>query len=126
MCVNGIAIGPIGLELAQAMARFGSKVTVFVRGTQLLPKEDRDAAEIVHKAMMEDNVIFHFNTTYVNVTSSADDAGNKYFAPFNVVEVNVTVDGVPLCVPCDALLIATGRTPNVENMGKMLTIVAMI
>src|SRR5579863_4258807 len=37
--------GPIGCELAQAFARFGARVTIVQRSAQILPREDRDAAQ---------------------------------------------------------------------------------
>ena len=43
--------GPIGLEMAQALACFGARVTVVLRGEKLLPKEDPDAAAIVRGAL---------------------------------------------------------------------------
>ena len=44
-----IGAGPIGCELAQAFARFGSKVTIIGNHPQILPKEDREAADRVEK-----------------------------------------------------------------------------
>ncbi|MDP6730321.1 MAG: FAD-dependent oxidoreductase, partial [SAR324 cluster bacterium] len=41
--------GPIGCELAQAFRRLGSEVTILTRDRRLLPKEDRDLAELVLK-----------------------------------------------------------------------------
>ncbi len=48
-----IGAGPVGCELAQAFARFGSRVAMFQRGSQLLPREDRDAADIIKAAMIK-------------------------------------------------------------------------
>jgi len=45
-----IGAGPIGCELAQAFARFGSEVTLIGKQPQLLPREDRDAADILEKS----------------------------------------------------------------------------
>jgi len=41
--------GPIGCELAQAFRRLGSEVTILTRDPKVLPKEDRDLAELVLK-----------------------------------------------------------------------------
>ena len=51
-----IGAGPIGSELAQAMRRLGSEVTVFDILPQVLGREDRDAADIVERVMREDGV----------------------------------------------------------------------
>jgi len=62
-----LGAGPVGCELAQAFARLGSKVTLFTRSGRVLPKEDRDAALIVEKAMREDSV--DFTTEPINPSS---------------------------------------------------------
>ena len=56
-----IGAGPIGCELAQAFARFGSEVTVIERGGRILPREDADAAAVVQARMARDGVRFVFD-----------------------------------------------------------------
>ena len=51
-----IGAGPIGCELAQAFARFGADVTLLEAMRQILGREDRDAAAIVERAILEDGV----------------------------------------------------------------------
>src|SRR6202022_2458412 len=51
-----IGAGPIGCELAQAFARFGSTATLIANHGQILPREDSDAAGVVHKALQKDGV----------------------------------------------------------------------
>ena len=51
-----IGAGPIGCELAQSFARFGSQVYLIEAMHGILPKEDRDAAEIVEQQMLKDGV----------------------------------------------------------------------
>ena len=51
-----IGAGPIGCELAQAFARFGSHVTLLEVLPQILSKEDRDAAAIIQAALRRDGV----------------------------------------------------------------------
>jgi len=114
ICVIGA--GPIGLELAQAMARFGSQVTCYVRGKKILPKEDRDAAEVVYKSLVEDGVKIHFQSTIVEI-SSAGGNSSKYKAPWPKITAVVKIDGHVHFAEFDAVLVATGRRPNVLNMG---------
>lgn len=52
-----IGSGPIGLELAQSMARMGSRVTCLERGDKLMGKEDQDAVAILQKQLIEDGSI---------------------------------------------------------------------
>jgi pyruvate/2-oxoglutarate dehydrogenase complex dihydrolipoamide dehydrogenase (E3) component len=118
-----IGPGPIGCELAQAFARFGSKVHVFMRGPNILGKEDVDAAQIVRESMQEDGVTFCPSTVYTNVKLTGN-AGESLTADskddttsFQETELSVTVDGKEQTIIVDAILIAAGRRPNVQNMG---------
>ncbi len=103
-----IGTGPIGMELAQAFQRFGSDVTAFSRDSKILPKEDADAAKLVEASMVRDGVTFRFNVKYVRVEC---DGGKP---PITVV---VEIDGVEQSYVFDALLVATGRKPNVKGLG---------
>jgi pyruvate/2-oxoglutarate dehydrogenase complex dihydrolipoamide dehydrogenase (E3) component len=102
-----IGAGPIGMELAQAFQRFGAKVTVFSR-TQVLPKEDPDAARIVVAAMERDGVTFVPCKAYERIESA------KGKAPIKVVVATARGERA---FEFDALLIATGRKPTVRGLG---------
>jgi pyruvate/2-oxoglutarate dehydrogenase complex dihydrolipoamide dehydrogenase (E3) component len=103
-----IGVGPIGMDLAQAFSRFGSEVTAFSRDHKVLPKEDADAAALVHASMVRDGVRFVFGAKYLRVES----AGGQ--PPVTVV---VERDGQEEPHEFDALLVATGRKPNVTGLG---------
>jgi pyruvate/2-oxoglutarate dehydrogenase complex dihydrolipoamide dehydrogenase (E3) component len=103
-----IGAGPIGMELAQAFRRFGADVTAFSRASKILPKEDVDAAALVQASMARDGVRFAFNVTYRRVESVGGQA------PVTVV---VERDGQEESHEFDALLVATGRKPNVTGLG---------
>jgi pyruvate/2-oxoglutarate dehydrogenase complex dihydrolipoamide dehydrogenase (E3) component len=49
-----IGSGPIGLELSQSMARFGSRVTCFEMAPRLLSREDPDATNLLNAQLVED------------------------------------------------------------------------
>ncbi|MFN2355291.1 MAG: mercuric reductase [Desulfopila sp.] len=102
-----IGAGPIGLELAQAFQRFGSKVTVFSRSEQIMPKEDPEAVEIVKESMIKDGVTFALNSSYKRVEGQGDGP----------VRVILEKDGAERIFEFDALLIATGRKPSVTGLG---------
>jgi pyruvate/2-oxoglutarate dehydrogenase complex dihydrolipoamide dehydrogenase (E3) component len=103
-----IGAGPIGIEMAQAFQRLGSQVTVLSRDSKILPREDPDAARIVETALKKDGVTFAYNLTFKRVESR----GGK-------PPVTVVVDDPhgERSLEFDALLIATGRKPNVAGLG---------
>ncbi|MGD9332291.1 MAG: FAD-containing oxidoreductase [Desulfobacterales bacterium] len=103
-----IGAGPIGMELAQAFQRLGSQVTVFSRDAKILPKEDPDAAKIVENSLRHDGVTFAYNVKYKGVESR----GGK-------PPISVTVEDPDgeRTLEFDALLVATGRKPNVTGLG---------
>jgi len=103
--------GPIGMEMAQTFALFGSHVTVVDLSPKVLPREDADAAKIVADSAAEDGVHFELSITDLNFSMAGDDAPG-------VINVNFKrSDGSDFTVPCEALLVATGRTPNVHGIG---------
>jgi pyruvate/2-oxoglutarate dehydrogenase complex dihydrolipoamide dehydrogenase (E3) component len=85
-----IGAGPIGCELAQAFARFGSQVTVIGNHPQILPREDREAAARVEASLRRDGVSFALGATIRRVSPSSPSPpgfaggegwGERGFAP---------------------------------------------
>lgn len=106
-----LGAGPIGCEMAQAFARFGSKVTVIDLLPKVMGPEDDDASALVQRTLEEDGVRFLLgaNTKRVDHLKSGD-------ASACVLQVSVG-DGAPEELECDVLLVATGRIANVEGLG---------
>ena len=98
--------GPIGCEMAQCFARFGSDVTLIDRGGQVLPREDADAAHIVQDALQRDGVRLALNAGITAVTRRGAE-----FA------VSVTHEGSVVEYVGEQLLVAIGRAPNVDGLG---------
>jgi len=101
--------GPVGLELAQAFARLGSKVTIVEFMEQIMGPEDEDIADIVRKQLEAEGCLIFTGTKalsveYINsvirLTVSVSDGKEKS----NVIEA-------------DALLVAAGRKPNIDGLG---------
>jgi len=108
-----IGAGPIGCELAQAFARFGSKVTVLDLLPHALGVEDADAAIVVKKALEEDGVRFLLgaSTNQIELVQSGTDA------EWPQIQLSVTTsEGSNEKIDCEVLLVATGRVPNVEGL----------
>jgi pyruvate/2-oxoglutarate dehydrogenase complex dihydrolipoamide dehydrogenase (E3) component len=97
----------VGCELAQAFARLGSRVTIVQRAGQFLPREDRDAADLLADVFGREGIDVHLGATVERVEAAG--GGVK------VLHVNGERGAVR--VEADALLVATGRTPNVERLG---------
>ncbi|KAA6418572.1 MAG: mercuric reductase [Trebouxia sp. A1-2] len=107
-----IGAGPIGLELAQCMARFGSKVTVFAKSGEILGKEDRDAAALLYKQLQADGVEFRMKARYHMVHSGGPEGQE-----IHVQLLGLHKDQAKETIIVDALLVATGRSPNVSGLG---------
>jgi len=101
-----IGAGPIGCELAQAFARFGSQVYLIEAMHGIMPNEDRDAAEIVHASMLRDGVKLFCCGKDLKVSKNSD--GKRLTVDSHGQQYDVTVDEV---------LVGVGRTPNVEGLG---------
>lgn len=101
-----IGAGPVGCELAQAFARFGSRVCLIEAQHGILPKEDRDAAQIVEQQLVKDGV--HLLCCGQDLTISRADGGKRLTVDSHGRRHEVTVDEI---------LVGVGRTPNVEGLG---------
>jgi pyruvate/2-oxoglutarate dehydrogenase complex dihydrolipoamide dehydrogenase (E3) component len=102
-----LGAGPIGAEMAQAFARFGSEVSLITSKRGLLPNEDREAAAIVQQSLEKDGICL-FGGAY-DVTVRSSESGSvilKYEHPEQGYDLEV-----------DQLLVAAGRKPNVEGLG---------
>jgi len=97
--------GPIGCELGQAFVRMGSEVTILQRGGHVLPREDADAAEIVHKSLARDGIALRLQARILGVRKKGDDK-----------VVIIEEDGKTAELPVDEILVGVGRSPNVEGL----------
>jgi pyruvate/2-oxoglutarate dehydrogenase complex dihydrolipoamide dehydrogenase (E3) component len=99
--------GYVGLELAQAYRRFGSRVTVIERGPQLMAREDPDVADEVRRILNDEGIGFLIGAEILNVNGRSGE------------EVNVavrTASGEQQIQGSD-ILAATGRIPNTAGIG---------
>jgi len=101
-----IGAGPIGCELAQSFARFGSQVYLIEALHGILPNEDRDAAEIVDKSIHRDGI--QLLCCGKDLKVSKTDGGKR---------MSVDSHGQHYDVIVDEILIGVGRSPNVEGLG---------
>jgi pyruvate/2-oxoglutarate dehydrogenase complex dihydrolipoamide dehydrogenase (E3) component len=97
--------GPIGCELAQGFARFGSRVSLLEMADQILPREDRDAAEIVANSLRRDGVELLTGSSIREVQTSGAGKTIVFDRDHKSQEREV-----------DAILLGVGRQPNVEGL----------
>ena len=101
-----IGAGPIGCELSQAFARFGSEVHLLEAGDQILIREDSDAAERVAVALVRDGVKIVPGCKIRKVSKHGAD---------KLVELEC--GGERRLIATDEILVGVGRAPNVEGLG---------
>lgn len=96
--------GSTGVELAQAFARLGAKVTLVEAAERLLPREDAEAAAVVEQALARDGVDLRLGVRLGRVERKD---GERILAFSDEGQQPLHVDEVLVC---------TGRKPNVENL----------
>ena len=99
--------GPIGLEMAQAFNRLGTKVTVVDRSDQILGKEDKDMADMVTSVMKDEGVTFFLEASIEEVLETG---GRKHIKILDSSGERKTLNS-------EEVLVAMGRAPNVQNLG---------
>ena len=97
--------GPIGVEMAQAFRRLGSEVVIFERGSHLLGKEDADVALVLEGVFEREGIKILKDLELVKVEKKE----RKKI-------VHITQKGKKMSVGGDEILLAVGRTPNVEGL----------
>ncbi len=99
--------GYIGLELAQAMRRFGSRVTVIEAGAQVASREDPDVGAALLELFHDEGIDVLLDTQIARVEGLSGDK-------VRVIAKNARGERV---VEGTDLLVATGRTPNTNGIG---------
>jgi pyruvate/2-oxoglutarate dehydrogenase complex dihydrolipoamide dehydrogenase (E3) component len=99
--------GYVGLELAQAIRRFGSLVTVIQRGSQLASGEDADVGSALFELFREEGIEVLLEATVREVSGRSGE------------EIRIIVDNPSGTrnIQATDLVVATGRTPNTQSIG---------
>jgi len=92
----------IALEFGQMFRRFGSRVTLLVRGDRILAREDEDVARAMQDVFVREGIEFRFGARIERVEPSAGG-----------VRISSGAD----TIDASHLLFATGRTPNTDDLG---------
>jgi pyruvate/2-oxoglutarate dehydrogenase complex dihydrolipoamide dehydrogenase (E3) component len=99
--------GFVGLELAQAMQRFGASTTILERGPQLASHEDPDVAQEIYRLMRDEGleVLLHTDLVAVEGLSGRE------------IRIRVRDSAGERTIVGSDILVATGRVPNTQGLG---------
>lgn len=102
--------GYVGMELAQAMRRFGSRVTIIERNDRLAHREDKDVSEALQELCRDEgiDVVTRFSLSRVEGKSGQQ------------IKLHGVIEGSPVILEGTDLLVATGRTANTQGIGLEL------
>src|SRR5262249_33765855 len=99
--------GYVGLELAQAYRRFGSRVTIVQQGPQLMLREDPDVSEEVRRILVDEGIRVLLAAETVRVEGRS---GKEVRLVVRTGSREETIDA-------SDMLVATGRIPNTTGIG---------
>ena len=102
--------GYVGLELSQAMRRFGSRVTVIDRNDRLLHREDDDVTEALQTLFQDEGIESILNARIQRVSGRSGKS----------VGIVIEQNGAKRTLEGTHLLVAAGRVPNTEGLGLEL------
>jgi pyruvate/2-oxoglutarate dehydrogenase complex dihydrolipoamide dehydrogenase (E3) component len=98
--------GYIGLEMSQFYRRMGSRVTVIERGAQVAAHEDEDVARALQGLLESESIEFHLNTTVKRIKTNDGSVTLVLKSATGLSEIGAS-----------HIFIATGRTPNTDDLG---------
>jgi pyruvate/2-oxoglutarate dehydrogenase complex dihydrolipoamide dehydrogenase (E3) component len=99
--------GYVGLEMAQAYRRFGSRVTVIEPGPQIMGREDPDVAQEMQRILAEEGIEFLISSRPLSVKGRS---GEEVRIRLETSSGEREIDG-------SDILVAAGRVPNTEGIG---------
>ncbi len=99
--------GYIGLEMAQAYRRFGSRVTVIETGPQLMSREDPDVANEIQRILSEEGIQFLLAAQVLDIHGRS---GEKLWVRVRTPSDEQEIEG-------SDILVAAGRIPNTKGIG---------
>jgi pyruvate/2-oxoglutarate dehydrogenase complex dihydrolipoamide dehydrogenase (E3) component len=105
-----VGTGVIGVEMATAFNRLGSKVTVVARASGILKQNDEELSSIIQEQLISEGLVFESNVEFVEIKQNDGQ-----------IELLVKQKGIEKTIKSQKILIATGRMPNtnlkLENAG---------
>ncbi|AIY02486.1 hypothetical protein ART_2887 [Arthrobacter sp. PAMC 25486] len=111
--------GPIAVELAQAFTRFGTKVTMVLRGSRLLSREEPEAAELLEKVFRDEGIKILRNRDVTSVVHSRGRFRVK------LAGSGAGAGAAASQLSAEQFLVATGRTPQLAPLNLAATGIAL-
>jgi pyruvate/2-oxoglutarate dehydrogenase complex dihydrolipoamide dehydrogenase (E3) component len=102
--------GYVGVEMSQAMRRFGSKVTLLDRNQRLMSREDDDVCAAIRSLLEDEGIDVLPNARINHVSGKSGDS----------VSINIELNGTEKVLEGSHVLVAVGRTSNTEGLGLEL------
>jgi pyruvate/2-oxoglutarate dehydrogenase complex dihydrolipoamide dehydrogenase (E3) component len=99
--------GYVGLELAQAYRRFGSRVTIIEQGPRIIAREDADVADQVKRVLVAEEIAILESAQISRVQGRSGEQ----------VSVAVRTSSGETIIEGSDILVATGRVPNTTGIG---------
>src|SRR6267378_6175479 len=99
--------GYVGIELSQAMRRFGSRVSVIERNDRLLHREDPDVTEALCSLFGDERIDILLNAQIKRISGKSGES----------VKIVLEQNGVEKTLEGSHVLVASGRTPNTDGLG---------
>jgi pyruvate/2-oxoglutarate dehydrogenase complex dihydrolipoamide dehydrogenase (E3) component len=99
--------GYVGLELSQALRRFGSRVTLIERSSQLVVNEDTDVSQAILQLFRDEGIDVLLGTRVLGVSGLSGER----------VSLQLQGENGPRTLEGSDILVATGRTPNTAGIG---------
>jgi len=96
----------VALELSQAFARLGTRVTILQRSERLIPEHEPDIAAELADILRDEGIAIHTGVTLQNIRADGDEK-----------IITAAVDGEVREFRAEQVLMALGRTPNTRDMG---------
>ncbi len=100
-----IGTGPVGCELAQVFARFGSRVTLIGHGSRLLGDEEHDASRLLQRVLLREGIELYLEANLQGVGQG--ETGKM---------IRLEQHGRSVQLPADQILVATGRRPATDGL----------
>jgi pyruvate/2-oxoglutarate dehydrogenase complex dihydrolipoamide dehydrogenase (E3) component len=111
--------GYVGVEMSQAMRRFGSKVTMIDRNGRLMSREDPDVCDALRSLLADEGIDILLNARIKQVSGKSGDSVSVVVVHNG--DQNGEPNGIEKVLKGSHVLVATGRTPNTEGLGLELT-----